>query len=77
MAVNPEREARLIWPVVQTYGTEAVEWAGPEDSDRPASVTEILSASEETLDWALLLAAIATVLALGSLRIAVRARRAA
>lgn len=77
MAVNPERETRIIWPVVQTYGTEVVEWAGPEDSDRPASVTEIQSAEEEPLGWALPLAAIATVAAFASLLIALRARRVA
>lgn len=75
MAVNPERAARLTWPVIQTYESEVVEWAGPEDSDRPASVTEIHRADDETLDWALPLAAIAVILALASLVIAVRARR--
>ena len=49
MAVNPERETRLVWPVSQSYASgEIVEWAGPEDSDRPASATEIRAPADGT-----------------------------
>ncbi len=42
IAVNPKQEAPIAWPVTQTYaGGEVVEWAGPEDSDTPASVTRV------------------------------------
>ncbi len=35
-------DATIAWPVTQTYaGGEVVEWAGPEDSDTPASVTRV------------------------------------
>lgn len=78
MAVNPERETRITWPVVQTYGTtEAVEWAGPDDSDRPASVTEIRSPDDGTPVWVIPLAVIAAVMALVSLMVALSARRGA
>lgn len=40
IAVNPRENATIAWPVTQTYaGGEVVEWAGPADSDTPASVT--------------------------------------
>ncbi|MFL5540468.1 MAG: YcnI family protein [Longimicrobiaceae bacterium] len=42
VAVNPKADARLVWPVSQTYqGGERVEWNGAEGSKTPASVTEI------------------------------------
>ena len=44
VAVNPRDDATIVWPVTQTYaGGEVVEWAGPEDSDTPASVTVVRS----------------------------------
>lgn len=42
VAVNPREDGTIAWPVTQTYmGGEVVEWAGPEDSDTPASVTRV------------------------------------
>ncbi|HJU86553.1 MAG TPA: DUF1775 domain-containing protein [Gemmatimonadota bacterium] len=42
VAVNPREEATIAWPVTQTYASgEVVEWAGPEDSEAPASVTRV------------------------------------
>jgi len=42
VAVNPDEEVTMAWPVTQTYaGGEVVEWTGPEDSDTPASVTRV------------------------------------
>jgi uncharacterized protein YcnI len=76
MAVNPERETSLIWPAYQTYASgERVDWVGPEDSDRPASVTHVRSPDEETSRWVLPLAAIAAVISLVSLVAAAGLRR--
>jgi len=42
VAVNPKTDARIVWPAYQTYADgERVEWAGPEGSKAPASVTTI------------------------------------
>jgi uncharacterized protein YcnI len=42
VAVNPRAETTLTWPVTQTYeGGEVVEWAGPEGSNTPASITRV------------------------------------
>ena len=47
VAVNPDDEATVAWPVTQTYaGGEVVEWAGPEDSDTPASVTRVTASGD-------------------------------
>jgi uncharacterized protein YcnI len=44
VAVNPDEGVTIAWPVTQTYsGGEVVEWAGPEGSDTPASVTRVTS----------------------------------
>jgi len=68
MAVNPERETRIVWPVDQTYARgERIEWAGPEDSDRPASATEIHAEAQGTSRLPLLLSGGAVLLALASL----------
>ena len=40
--MNPRGDVTIAWPVTQTYASgEVVEWAGPEDSDTPASVTRV------------------------------------
>ncbi|HET6360526.1 MAG TPA: DUF1775 domain-containing protein [Gemmatimonadota bacterium] len=42
VAVNPREDVTIAWPVTQTYGGgEVVEWAGPEGSDTPASITRV------------------------------------
>ena len=47
VAINPDEEATIAWPVAQTYaGGEIVEWAGPEDSDTPASVTLVTASGD-------------------------------
>jgi uncharacterized protein YcnI len=78
MAVNPERETRLVWPVDQTYATgERIEWAGPEDSDRPASATQIQADEPvSTSRLPLLVAGGAVLLSLVSLAVALRRRSA-
>ncbi len=70
MAVNPERDTRLVWPVDQTYASgERIEWAGPEDSDRPASATEIHAEGDGSSRLPLLIAGAAALLALTSVAI--------
>ena len=75
VAANPKTDTKLQWPTYQTYADgERVEWAGPEGSKRPASVTAIgASASSATgsgatrfVPWA------ALVLAIVSLGLAMR-----
>jgi uncharacterized protein YcnI len=47
VAVNPDADARIAWPVTQTYeGGEVVEWSGPEGSGTPASVTLVRAADD-------------------------------
>jgi uncharacterized protein YcnI len=42
VAVNPRAAGRIAWPASQTYAdTLRVDWAGPEGSKAPASVTTI------------------------------------
>jgi hypothetical protein len=62
VAVNPEEEGRLVWRAVQTYeGGERVSWSGPEDSERPASVTEVTGDAEGGDSSATLVLAIAAL----------------
>jgi uncharacterized protein YcnI len=69
VAVNPDDEATIAWPVTQTYaGGEVVEWAGPEDSETPASVTVIAADSSVGWDpetWLVSAGLIISLLALG------------
>lgn len=73
VAVNPHEETRLVWPAAQLYeGGERVEWAGPEESETPASVTVVRNEGGMGLPgW---LAAIALLVALASLGLALRPR---
>jgi hypothetical protein len=74
VAVNPHEEARLVWPAVQLYeGGERVEWAGPESSETPASVTRVAEKDRVDLSWWLGGAALAVALA--SLGLALRPSR--
>jgi YD repeat-containing protein len=77
VAVNPRTTARLVWPVSQTYSDgERVEWAGPENSDTPASVTTIAPVmAPRAPTWPGYVSAAALVLALVSLGLAVRGAR--
>jgi uncharacterized protein YcnI len=77
MAVNPDSETRLVWPVKQSYSTgEVVDWAGPEDSDRPASATEIGAGGGDGASRVPMWVAVgAAGVALLSLGLAVQARR--
>ena len=73
VAVNPHEDAVLVWPAVQLYeGGERVEWTGPEDSERPASVTRVRGKEGGDLSW--WLSGAALVLALASLGLALRPR---
>jgi uncharacterized protein YcnI len=75
VAVNPREEATLAWPVTQTYaGGEVVEWAGPEESDTPASVTHVAAEGAPT-GWPAWLAGAALLCALLALGLALRADR--
>ncbi|MGH7565785.1 MAG: YcnI family protein [Gemmatimonadota bacterium] len=71
VAVNPDAEATITWPVTQTYeGGEVVEWAGPEGSDAPASVTRVTAGDEASSGfgwpaWAAGAALLLSILALG------------
>ncbi|HET7693975.1 MAG TPA: DUF1775 domain-containing protein [Gemmatimonadota bacterium] len=69
VAVNPREDLRIAWPVTQTYaGGEVVEWAGPEDSETPASVTVIAADSSVGWDpetWLVSAGLIISLLALG------------
>jgi YD repeat-containing protein len=76
VAVNPDEEATLAWPVTQTYaGGEVVEWAGPEESDTPVSVTRVRG--DGGLPVATGLAAGALLLAILALGLALRPARPA
>ena len=47
IAVNPREDVTIAWPVTQTYASgEVVEWAGPEDSDTPASITRVTAGGD-------------------------------
>jgi uncharacterized protein YcnI len=47
VAVNPREDMTIAWPVTQTYaGGEVVEWAGPEGSEQPASVTRVTAGAD-------------------------------
>jgi hypothetical protein len=75
VAVNPQTDARLVWPVYQTYASgERVEWTGEEGSKSPASATRIAAADPGTAGsrTPLYLAGGALLLALLSLGLALR-----
>ena len=83
IAVNPRSDAKLVWPVIQTYADgERAEWTGPEDGEHPASTTTIGATEVKSAASAapasgapLYLAIAALVLALISLGIALRPAR--
>jgi uncharacterized protein YcnI len=71
VAVNPLDERLLVWPAVQLYeGGERVEWAGPEGSETPASVTRVVEEDGRDLSW--WLSGAALIVALASLGVALR-----
>jgi len=73
MAVNPKSNARIAWPVVQTYANgDRVEWSGPRDSDHPASVTEIGVPRESLGSLSNILAVLASMIALAALLLSLR-----
>jgi uncharacterized protein YcnI len=74
VAVNPKTDTKLEWPVYQNYADgERVEWTGPEDSKRPASVTTIgAAAAAEDGGFVRWLPWVAFVLSLVSLGLAMR-----
>lgn len=69
VAVNPREDVTIAWPVTQTYaGGEVVEWAGPEDSETPASVTLVAADSSDGWDpetWLVSAGLVISLLALG------------
>jgi uncharacterized protein YcnI len=74
VAVNPKEDAQLVWLAYQTYSSnERVEWTGPADSQRPASITAIGSSANETGGrLATYLAGVAVLMSLMSLGLALR-----
>jgi len=69
VAVNPDEERTIEWPVAQVYADgERVEWTGPGGSPTPASVTRIEEADGggSAVPW------IALALALVSLGVTLR-----
>jgi uncharacterized protein YcnI len=78
VAVNPREAMRVVWPVYQTYSDgERVGWVGPENGDEPASVTTIrASDGAGGPGWTRSVAVAALALALVSLAVSLRARRA-
>jgi hypothetical protein len=77
VGVNPEEDARLVWPAFQTYADgERVDWTGPEDSKRPASATT-LSADSGTRGVIKYVSVVALVLSLLSLGLALRPKTVA
>ncbi|HET7584342.1 MAG TPA: YcnI family protein [Gemmatimonadaceae bacterium] len=79
VAVNPRTASRIVWPAFQTYADgDRVEWTGPEESERPASATEIAPATDSGGSrWTLYMSAAALILALIGLGLAARPRSAA
>ena len=75
VAANPKTATEIHWPVIQTYADgERVEWTGPAGSKRPASTTTIgAPPGSGSLPW---MAPLALALALVSLGLALRPRRA-
>jgi uncharacterized protein YcnI len=67
VAVNPREDVTIAWPVTQTYaGGEVVEWAGPEGSETPASVTRVRAEGGwPTSRWLSGAALLIAILALG------------
>jgi hypothetical protein len=76
VAVNPDAEATIAWPVTQTYaGGEVVEWSGPDGSATPASVTMVLSDRTGRWSGGTWLAAAAAVIGLVALGLGLRPAR--
>ena len=68
VAVNPDAETTIAWPVTQTYaGGEVVEWSGPEGSEQPASVTRVTAGGDgwSASAWLAVVALLLSILALG------------
>lgn len=84
VGVNPTEPTTLVWAVDQTYrgpdGEEVVSWAGPADSEFPASRTEILAPADGAPAEGAggdLLPPLAIIVALIALVAAIRALRVA
>jgi hypothetical protein len=75
VAANPKTATEIHWPVIQTYADgELAEWTGPAGSKRPASSTTIAATASAGLSqW---MAPVALALALVSLGVALRPRKA-
>lgn len=77
VAVNPKSAASVAWPIRQTYANgTVVNWAGPRDSNNPASVTTIAGAGLAWDRWLpTVLAGLALVVASIALAVGSRAGR--
>lgn len=75
VAVNPREDVTIAWPVTQIYADgEVVEWAGPEGSEAPASVTRV-SAGGDGWPAGAWLASASLILAILALGVALRPSR--
>ena len=73
VAVNPRTDARLVWPVFQTYSDgERVGWTGPENGDTPASVTVVALPRKPGAGWPGYASLAALAIAVVSLGVAMR-----
>jgi uncharacterized protein YcnI len=77
VAANPKAPAEIHWPVIQTYADgERAEWTGPAGSKRPASSTTIAAAAATTGGSSQWMAPVALALAVVSLGLSLRPRKA-
>jgi uncharacterized protein YcnI len=77
VAANPKTATEIHWPVIQTYADgERVEWTGPAGSKRPASSTTIAAAPTAGSSSASWMGPVALALAVVSLGLALRPRKA-
>jgi uncharacterized protein YcnI len=75
VAVNPTSPTRITWPVTQVYADgQIVNWSGPRDSERPASITEVSNSGTWPLWLPTVLAAFALLVATISAALSLRSR---
>jgi uncharacterized protein YcnI len=75
MAVNPKSATQIAWPVVQVYQDgQVVQWFGPRDSEKPASIT-VVGGGTPWQQWvATVLAGLALCVAVFALALSFRGR---
>jgi len=75
MAVNPKTPTQVSWPVTQIYADgQVVQWTGPRDSEKPASIT-VVGGGTPWQQWlATVLAALALCVAVFALALSFRGK---